>query len=239
MNLKNNIKKVLGQMVEEKKTKTANDVVIDKLFGGPDQRISKSLEMTHQICNKLGVSYEGKDFIQVLIDINEKLTLIPFIPYPVSISTVDVLPISFDENMDHMYILLGRKEGFTTFQLIGGFRDPKETSEEAASRELREEGLAKELHEEFKEKLPPQAFKYIKSIFVDDKRYKNSCHKITTSLFFVGVQPEDKEKFTHGDDIEETRWFDYQELISGEWEKTIRDVHQNLFREIISVIDLD
>lgn len=221
--MKNNINKIVKQMKEDQKKPTANDVVISSLFE------NGTTALVYELMKRLGVPVEGKTFKETLIEATDKLKAVPYIQYPTSFSTVDILPVLYSEETMKVYILLGRKPNQTQYQLIGGFRDPGETGAEAAKRELKEETL-------FDIDISRLEFK--KDMYIDDTRYKDSCHKITTQLFFAHVDYDQMIEFSHGDDIAETNWFDYQELISGEWKEVVRSVHHNLFQEVISLIEI-
>ncbi len=141
------------------------------------------------------------------------------IPFPVSFSTVDIAGVCCHEN--EYFLLLGRKPGQTCYQFPGGFRDPKEIDTEAASREFEEEACLKIEH---------TRFEFHKQLFIDDIRYKDSCHKITTSLFIVNLSYEEITKAVAGDDLEEVRIFKLIDLINDD--SIIRDIHRNLFKYI-------
>jgi 8-oxo-dGTP pyrophosphatase MutT (NUDIX family) len=237
----NRISKVVKQMKDNQNKKTnANDIIMKTLFGdkGPTQE-ETALRLAQELATALGVPTEGKNLIELLALSKSKLEAVPYVQYPVSFSTVDVLPYTYDVNDRKVKVLLGRKPGQTHFQLVGGFRDPGETSEEAAKRELLEETTnTPEQRELLSSKIDVTSENIVKTIFIDDSRYRDSCHKITTTLFLVGVSHEDMDLFSHGDDIEETRWFILEDLQSGEIENVIRSVHINLFHEVISALEL-
>lgn len=133
----------------------------------------------------------------------DQLQKIPYIPFPVSFHTVDMAPYKYNSEGE-IEILLGRKPFREVFQFLGGFLDPKGTSEEAACRELREE-TSNTIDVKENELV------YLKSYFIDDYRYKNSCHKVSTSFFCVEVSNDIVAK--PGDDIEEVRWFKLNDLV--------------------------
>jgi ADP-ribose pyrophosphatase YjhB (NUDIX family) len=141
---------------------------------------------------------------------------VPPIPFPVSFSTVDMAPWAIHEG--EILLLLGRKPGQTQFQFSGGFRDPKETNAEAASRELEEEMLLK---------IEVSRFEQIDQLFIDDPRYRESCHKITTSLFNTHITYEEMLSAKAGDDLEEVKIFSLNKLIKDN--TPIRDMHKKLF----------
>ena len=141
---------------------------------------------------------------------------VPPIPFPVSFSTIDVGGVCFHEG--EFLILLGRKPGQECFQFPGGFRDPKETSAQAAAREYEEEACLK---------LPYKRFEYVDQLYIDDIRYRNSCHKITTTLFLLMMSFEEINAAKAGDDLEEVKIFKLNDLIKDN--SIIRDIHHTLF----------
>lgn len=141
---------------------------------------------------------------------------VPPIPFPVSFSTIDVGGICFHEG--EFLLLLGRKPDQTCFQFPGGFRDPKETNAQAASREFEEEASLK---------LPYKRFEYVDQLYIDDIRYRNSCHKITTTLFIINMTYAEITTAVAGDDLEEVKIFKINELIQDN--SIIRDIHHRLF----------
>lgn len=138
---------------------------------------------------------------QNLLMIKEKLKIVPYIQYPVALHTVDMIPWKIDGIK--VLVLLGRKSFREQFQFLGGFVDPKDSAEKAAVRELKEETSETIVVKE-------SDLVYLGSFFIDDYRYRNSCHKVSTSLFSVEImEGKDVEP---GDDIEEVKWFEISEL---------------------------
>lgn len=156
------------------------------------------------IATQLGIKVQDYADVDMLFDacIN-KLNTTQYIPYPVALHTVDIVPYRFFEG--GVQVLLGRKPYRTIFQFIGGFVDPRDSSELAAMREL---------HEEAGLELPIGIANYLGSYFINDSRYVDQCHKVTTSFFKVEV--EDGMEPVAGDDIEEVRWFNLRELTPTE-----------------------
>lgn len=140
---------------------------------------------------------------------------IPPLPYPVSLSTIDVAAVC--EHDGKVLLLLGRKPGQEKFQFPGGFRDPKETNVIAGSRELNEEANLS---------LDVLRFEYVNQLFIDDIRYRMSCHKITTTLIMVKTTYEEITSAKAGDDLEEVRVFDLAELSKDS--SIVRDIHLKL-----------
>ena len=173
------------------------------------------------IANKLGVSTdvginpgEGVVYHNIL----KKLDEVPFIPYPVALHTVDIIVWRFKNNKCE--ILLGKKPFREVFQIIGGFLDPTNTAEDAAVRET---------YEETKLKVKITAEHYLGSFYIDDYRYKNSCHKITSSLFHAEIW--DDQVPVASDDIAEVKWFSVEELKNDA--SLLLDTHQQLFQTFV------
>lgn len=144
------------------------------------------------------------------------LKKVPYIPYPVSLSTADVVLLQPTER-GKFNVLVGRKPGREEWQFPGGFRDPRETNEFSAKRELMEEcNLQLEL----------DRFQYMGSMFIDDVRYRESCHKITTNLFVVhDIRPDEAAIAKAGDDLAEVKWIPFEK----EQLQNIRPIHQPIF----------
>lgn len=133
--------------------------------------------------------------------------------YPRAIPTVDIAII----NKDTKYILLGRKQKESKYRLIGGFVQPGETYECAASRELQEESSLI---------VAPERLQYEQSFVIDDWRYRREVDKITSSLFtsftWDGVPAPN-------DDIHELKWL----LLSNWIYPEIVEEHIDMFRYLI------
>lgn len=114
--------------------------------------------------------------------------------FPTAYTTVDIAIF----NEDRSQILLGRKHNEKPYRLIGGFSDPKSPDFETdARREVIEETG-----------IEVGGLKYIGSTLVSDWRYRNEPDGIKTMLF-IGKYLHGRP--TPGDDIEEVRWFDFDE----------------------------
>lgn len=137
---------------------------------------------------------------------------VPTIPYPLSLSTVDMIVISHIDN--DVMVMMGRKPGQEKWQFPGGFRDPRETSRQAASRELKEEACLD---------IAPANLHLIDELFVDDIRYRNSPHKITTSIFITELLPDQMILARPGDDLGEISWYALSHLKSDN--SIVRDIH--------------
>lgn len=178
-------------------------------------------EVYKRICRHSKQEYsDTQSTIEMVI---EMLNNIDYIPFPVSLSTVDMSPYFVDHNGD-IYILLGRKPKQEKHQFLGGFRDVRESNEQAAVRELHEEGGVL---------LDLQRAKYLTSMFIDDKRYKDSIHKVTTSVFTFQFSANEKSWAKPGDDIGEVNWFRLDDLIKDDnYKNVIREIHHQIFLQI-------
>jgi ADP-ribose pyrophosphatase YjhB (NUDIX family) len=140
---------------------------------------------------------------------------IPYVPFPIAFHTVDVIAINNDR------ILLGRKPQQEKWQFVGGFVEPTHTAEHTA---------AKEFHEEAGVLIKNESrFAYLTSLFIDDARYKNSCHKITSSIFVIELEDEEAESVVAGDDLEEVKWFKLGEVYDN-----IREQHKEIFVKLLT-----
>jgi len=157
----------------------------------------------------------------------EQLKKVPYVPFPTAFHTVDIIPIVYKDF--GMKILLGRKHNSNEWRFIGGFVEPTNSTEEAAARELHEETniYIDDLNR----------FQYISSQFVDDRRYKQSCHKVTTSIFTITLTEEEAMQALGGDDIEEVKWVDYIEIYSNPNENII-SFHIPLFNKFVKYLGL-
>lgn len=202
-----------------------------------DKTSSDSLENIKEILLECGIDIPTSDygndmfvrgFMLARAIAYKRNNGVPPIPFPVSFSTVDVGAICFHEG--EYLLLLGRKPDQKCFQFPGGFRDPKEINAEAASREFEEEACLK---------IPHKRFEYVDQLFIEDERYKNSCHKVTTTLFIINLTYDEISAAVAGDDLEEVKIFKLTDLIKDN--SIVRDIHRNLFemlwQELLSVPD--
>ena len=187
---------------------------------------------------KLGVKVDdllgvpSPNFDKAIKEALIKLEAVPYIPYPVSLATCDVIPYNFTKG-----VLLGRKPKQEFFQIIGGFRDPGESSETAAKRELAEETFLV-VTDELVTKNSLQilnCLEYLGSFPVNDKRYENSPHKISTNAYKVLVEKDVKPK--GGDDIEEVQWFTFSMLNNKGYRKFVRDLHWVIIDKFLESFD--
>jgi bifunctional NMN adenylyltransferase/nudix hydrolase len=148
--------------------------------------------------------------------------------YPRVITTVDVAIVDKEKRR----VLLARKPGETQWRFVGGFSEPKSASFESdAKREAMEEtGL--EISD----------LVYLGSFNVPDWRMKRSVNQIRT-LFFAGTYTFGGPKAN--DDIEEVRWFAYDELYNEHAKKYVErearvplvvPEHKDLFLALLNFI---
>jgi ADP-ribose pyrophosphatase YjhB (NUDIX family) len=126
--------------------------------------------------------------------------------YPVAYHTVDIAAWREGKTGDNREILMIQKPSELNsgkWRFPGGFVDPRETTEAAASRELREEtciGMAIGIED------------YGGSFVIDDARYRNTPDAITTS-FFICEAPSDQTPAA-GDDAAAIAWIPVKELMA-------------------------
>lgn len=119
--------------------------------------------------------------------------------YPTPFPTVDVALF----NDDRSKVLLAKRRNESLYRYVGGFVQPGESLEQAVSREAREEtGL----------EISPAV--YIRSLPVDDWRYRDEEDGIVTSFFVCQVifgSPKPGDDLAGG----ELRWFVVDDLEEG------------------------
>lgn len=176
--------------------------------------------MIHTIAHLLGIKLEGSECsAEIEKKVVEQLEKVPYIQYPTAFHTVDI--IATREGELGFELLLGRKHKSTEWVFIGGFVEPKQTAESAALRELHEETNILIENE--------SRLVYLGSHFIDDARYKDSCHKISTSLFTIQLTAEEAAQAKGGDDISETKWLKF-----GEIEVNLKDHHRVLLYKFLT-----
>jgi ADP-ribose pyrophosphatase YjhB (NUDIX family) len=138
-------------------------------------------------------------------------------PFPLIISTVDI--IVFDSIENPTKILLGRKikDPNLKWRFPGGFADKNNYDDESdAIRELKEEtGLTVE------------SVTYIGSCPIDDPRYRNTPHQIRTRVFITEANSLYKN-LQASDDLESVSWFDLRDI----------NLFNSLIKEHMPVFDL-
>ena len=206
----------LQKQFEAESDKVINKM-IEKLSGDP---VPKDIEFFRD------------GYISALINMYIKNKGVPPIPYPVSLSTVDMVCIASSAN--GIQVMMGRKPGQPKWQFPGGFRDPKETSRQAAARELSEEASlfnVDSTHHCYRVKAGVQnvysRLESIGELFVDDIRYRELPHKITTSIFLLELTEEEIPVVNPGDDLGEIKWYSLNELLNDT--SVIRDIHLPIF----------
>jgi len=198
--------------------KDVPDPVRKVVKGRPD--ISNITDRLEKLSTMLQIKY-CSDPISLIDACIEQLEKVPYIPYPISFSTVDMVGVTYKmvNGVRKPFILLGRRSEKHLWQFPGGFRDPKERNIEAAHREYIEETSLD---------IPISRFKFLDDMFVDDRRYRDTPHKITTHIFLVKVLAKEAKKALAADDIFEVKWFDLDYLRANR-DEVVRDVHTNLF----------
>lgn len=181
-----------------------------------------------------------KGAVAAMVAMYKKNNGVPPIPFPISLSTVDMICIA-NTNEDVM-VMMGRKPGQEKWQFPGGFRDPRETSRQAAARELSEEASLFNIdstHNCYRVKAGVQnTFSRLESIdelFVDDIRYRNTPHKITTHVFLLELTEEEMSKPKPGDDLGEIKWYPLKGLEIDS--SIIRDIHLPIFELLIKYLN--
>ena len=184
--------------------------------------------MTHKIAHQLGIKLSGDETSTEVEElIVKQLETVPYIQYPTAFHTVDIIATrNVESTVDgNLEVLLGRKHNATDWVFIGGFVESTQTAEAAALRELHEETNVFVENE--------KRLAYLGSLFIDDARYKDSCHKITTSLFTIRLTSEEGTAAKGGDDIEIIGWFKINEV-----SERLSEHHKPLFEKFIKYQEL-
>lgn len=115
--------------------------------------------------------------------------------WPQALPTVDVAIVDTKENR----VLLGRKPNNKLIRFVGGFAKPEsESFEEDAAREVQEEtGLV------------CNNLKYIRSVRIDDWRFRSERNKIKTTFFWAEYEGGTP---IANDDLAEVEWFAIDKL---------------------------
>ena len=183
--------------------------------------------MIHKIAHQLGIKLTGNETSTEVEElIVKQLETVPYIQYPTAFHTVDIIATrNVESTVDgNLEVLLGRKHNATDWVFIGGFVEPTQTAEAAALRELHEETNVFVDNE--------HRLEYLGSLFIDDSRYKDSPHKITTSIFTVSLTRDEASQAKGGDDIEIVGWFKINEI-----SKRLAEHHKPLFEKFIEYND--
>lgn len=121
-------------------------------------------------------------------------------------------------NDDMSKILLGRKEGENLWRFVGGFVDPPKDAEEIHTTSLEAHARREAMEETHCEISDPR---YIKSMYVNDWRYRKEQDGIMTTFFAAKHVAGRAEA---DDDIVEIRWADPRTLAGTE----LIDCHRRL-----------
>ena len=164
-----------------------------------------------------------KGAVAAMVAMYKKNNGVPPIPFPISLSTVDMICIATTNR--GIEVMMGRKPGQEKWQFPGGFRDPKETSRQAAARELGEEACLT---------IESKRLNLIGELFVDDIRYRHTPHKITTQIFLCQLGQEEMQLAKPGDDLGEIQWYAFNDLKNDT--SIIRDIHIPLFNLLVDYL---
>lgn len=127
------------------------------------------------------------------------------VDYPIAYHTVDIAIIRNHSEFGLQILMVQKKSELNSglFRLPGGFIDTTDdTAEEAAAREA---------DEETKMKLGT-SIKYLGTAKIDDKRYRDSPHKIITSLY--KMQWKSGQDGVGYDDVALTKWVSVDEVLN-------------------------
>lgn len=127
-------------------------------------------------------------------------------------------------NVNHTYMLFGKKSTDDKLRLIGGFADVTDNSfEDSAKREFLEEtgGTLENIE-------------YITSQLSNDWRFRESNDKIITTLFY-GQVLNDKD-LAPADDISELKWVDFDTLCEVNLYDIIIEGHVPLVKNALEYI---
>ena len=214
----------IKENIEEKVKYFKGKVDISKVsVNDPIAKIIKLLGINYPYFNE----YNHNNDIPLLFEnIIEKLECVPYCQFPISFSTVDMIALynKWHCNKNYVHVLLGKKWGQDLWQFPGGFVDPGEIKQEAASREF---------HEECGILVNKERFIYKGDLALNDERYKDTPHKITTNIFTVKLNKVEAKKVVGGDDIQEVKWFPLNYLIDNV-NSIIRPVHLKLYDFLIN-----
>jgi len=115
------------------------------------------------------------------------------------IPTVDIAIVHTDPASKVRKVLLGRKPDEQGWRFVGGHAIPKNPNYEADAHMETQEETGLELSN----------FKYAGSMLVDDWRWRQEDDRIKTMLFVAETHTMEAKG---ADDIEEVRWFEFEEL---------------------------
>lgn len=197
------------------------DALMEKFKSEAKESVSKMMEKGFDI-NTSPKEYLESAYVEALKNVFIKNNGVPSIPFPISLSTVDMVCIN------RVKVMLGRKPGQDKWQFPGGFRDPGELSRTAAARELNEEANLT---------IDANRLEFIGELVVNDIRYRNTPHRITTQIFLCELIEEEMLLASPGDDLGEIKWYDIEDLIKDN--SCIRDIHLPIFDILVSKLVID
>lgn len=143
--------------------------------------------------------------------------------FPTSYQCVDIIV----RNGEKSQILLGRRKNETKWRLPGGFVDPTDVSLEAAA--LREAGEELSKNPDEVDFGGTDSFEYLGSYRINDFRYRDSVHKVMTSLFATTFV---FGKLEASDDLDEIGWYDHDQLLD-----VIMDAHRPLIERYLKWLE--
>jgi bifunctional NMN adenylyltransferase/nudix hydrolase len=150
--------------------------------------------------------------------------------FPVQFPVVDIAIFRRTDSPSTTQLLLGRKPGETNFRFPGGFKDRTDKSlEVSVIREAQEETLAAGVDGTKVFTYP----KYIGSMNVNEWRYADDPWGIVTMFFRVDFTGKESD-IKAGDDLEEVKWFDLEEIKASNF--PIEGEHVHLLRMLISTL---
>lgn len=215
----------------KKLVNTSIDIVKNLLYGNSKERklVDSFIKNIYELRSELSLKPVPIDPTIESIDLSVRdmiaqLKAVPYVPFPISFSTVDIIATDLPLHDPDCQVLLGRKPGQLLYQFPGGFRDPGETNKTAAAREF---------DEECKIKFDSDRLNFLSERFIDDNRYKESPHKITTHIYHIVLNDAEVSYVTAGDDLEEVQWFKISDLMDNS-SSVIRTVHGKILNLLLT-----
>ena len=196
---------------------------IEVPFGKVESRLEfiKIIYMIKKVAQLLNVSTDGNSH-DLLAECIAKLTKIPYIQYPVAYHTVDIIATRHtDAGVEVLLGQKGKEVDKSKWVFIGGFVEPTQTAESAALRELEEETNVQVVDE--------TRLMYLGSLFIDDARFQDSPHKVTTSIFTLQLSLHESEQAKGGDDIAEVQWVPLDKVLP-----LLKDHHVPLYNKFVT-----
>jgi len=139
--------------------------------------------------------------------------------YPITYPTVDAAILRIDKGENQILLARKKNDEKNKWRFIGGFIDANRdaSAEDAVRREVGEE-------------VPNVAvgdIKYVGTSAIDDWRYRNEVDSIMTTLFVMNYQWGDIKA---ADDIDETKWFNLEDVLNHQEGYVIVDEHAVLVK---------